>query len=137
MQRFFVYAAIATAIVGGFALAADALVVSDEEAVGALLDVAHDSAEVLAWTDPELEPVMVQVAGRTARFEQGDELRLADALTDALGGAGEEVVQRSVHVDGDQAQASVRTRSGEVTHNIRFRLTRHGQSWLVTRVVTS
>ncbi len=139
--RFFAYASLATAIVGGFALVADALVVSDEEAVEVLVDdLTEDaSAGVLVWTDPEVEPVSLQVAGRTARYAAGDESRFADAIGDALRGfeADVEVVQTSVDVDGDRATVSVRARSGGELHDARFRLVRHGQSWLVTRIVTS
>ena len=139
--RFVAYAALASAIVGGFALVADALVVSDEEAVEALVDdLTEDaSAGVLVWTDPELEPVSVQVAGRVVRYSAGDESRCADAIGDALSGfeAGAEVVQSSVDVDGDRATVSVRARSAGELHDARFRLVRHGQGWLVTRIVAS
>lgn len=140
-KRLLAYTAIATAIVGSFALVADALVVSDEEAVEVLVqDLVDDaSAGVLVWTDPDSEPVSLQVAGRTAHYGSGEEARFADAVDHALRGfeADPEIVQSSIDVDGDRATVSVRARSEGELYDARFRLVRRGQAWLVTRIVTS
>ena len=139
-SRLFAYVAIAAAVLGGFALVADALSTSDEEAVEALVDdLAEDAGSgVLAWTDPGLEPVSLQRHGNVARFSGGDESDLDDAVADALSGfdAGDlEVVQRSVDVNGDRASVAVRARADGEMHDAQFRLVRREGVWLVTRIV--
>lgn len=125
--------------IAGVAVAADVLTVSDEEAVGGLVEALRDDASegVLDWTDPAQRPVSLQVDGRVSRYDD------VDALARAMGGVfdvfhGEyEVVQRSVAVDGDRADVAVRTRSPDGLSDTRFRLVRQGDRWLVTRIVAS
>jgi len=125
--------------IAGISIAADALTVSDEEAVEGLVDALTDDASegVLSWTDPSERPVSLQVDGRTHRYDD------LDALARAMGGVFDvfhgdyEVVQRSVDVDGDRADVAVRTRSRDGLTDTRFRLVRAGDRWLVTRIVAS
>lgn len=135
------YASIATVLVGGFALVADALVVSDEEAVEELADDLTQAeptervGDVLQWIDTSREPVTVQHEGRGRHFDDGEDAQAADTLADALQGfeaPGLEVIQRSVDVDGDRATVAVRARTDDGVHDATFQLRRQGQGWLVT-----
>lgn len=140
--RFAVWGVVATVAVGGVALAADALVESDEEQIGELADaMVGPRAErrvdaVLAWVDPSRAPVTVRTGGRTERFGE-DDADPGDAIRDALAPLAQgdvEVVQRSVRVEGDRAHLALRVRSeGEVV-DAQLALQRDGQSWLVETV---
>jgi len=138
-SRLLLHGVLAVLGIAGFSFAADALTVSDEEAVEALVEDLFDDASegVLSWTDPAQRPVSLQVDGRVSRYDD------VSALSRAMGGVfdvfhGEyEVVQRTVDVDGDRADVAVRTRSREGLTDTRFRLVRDGDRWLVTRIVAS
>lgn len=140
-SRFAVHAVFATLVVGGFAFAADALVVSDEEAVEELVDdlTEGEMDDVLGWVDLGREPVSIQSGGRSVRYEQGEDLEVGDALENALASFGAsdlDVVQRSASVDGDRATVSVRARADGELHDATFHLVRGGSSWWIGRVVT-
>ena len=127
--RLFLYAAVAASLVGGTALVADALTVSDEEAVEQLADdlIGDPTSVQLHWTDPDREPVAVQVDGRPGSFE---------AVVGAFDGDDVELVQRSVSIEDDQATLAVRARVDGSLRDARFRLARDTErGWLVTRVV--
>ena len=132
-SRFAVHAVLATLIVGGFAFAADALVVSDEEAVEELADALAEggSDEVADWVDLTRAPLRIQTDGRAVVYDEGDEIEAGDALAEALAPfAGEvEVVQRSASVDGDRATVALRVRSEGELHDATFHLARGGSSW--------
>lgn len=140
--RFAVWGLAATIAVGGVALAADALVESDEEQIGELADAlvgprAERRVEaVLAWVDPGRSPLTVRADGRTELFGENDDDPGA-AIRDALAPLTErelEVVQRSVRVDGDRGHVALRVRSqGEIV-DAQLGLRRDGQSWLVESV---
>lgn len=135
-----------TFCVGGVAVAADALVVSDEERLDELADEMIDGSSedrvdgVLRWTDLSRVPLQLESQGRTRRYEDEDGFRLADGIAEALAplDAGElDVVQRSVRVDGDRATVSVRLRADHAIHDVTLQLVRNGQGWLVRRLVAS
>ena len=138
--RFLVHAVLATLIVGGFALAADALVVSDEERLDQLVDglVEGEAGDLLRWVDLSFAPVSLQVPARTVRFEDGDDLAVSDALTDALvafEASDLSIVQRATVIDGDRATVSVRARAHGELHDATFHLVRGGSSWWIERLV--
>ncbi len=126
--RLFTYSLVAAALAGGTALATDVLSVSDEEALASLVDDLVESPDdaMLHWIDPSLAPVEVQVDG-----ERGE---LSTALS-RFEGDEVEVVQRSVEREGDRANVAVRARVDGRLADARFRLERHGERWLVHRVV--
>lgn len=140
--RFAVWALIATVGTGGVALAADALVESDEERISEVADAMTGSAPerridaLLAWVDPTRIPVTVRANGYVDRFGEDDgdpaeSIRgaLAPLSTDSL-----DVVQRSVSVEGERATVALRVRSeGEIV-DAQLALRRDGQTWLVSEV---
>lgn len=139
-SRFIVHAVLATLIVGGFAFAADALVVSDEEHLDELADdlIEGETGDLLRWVDLSRVPVSLQVQGRTVRYLDGDDLAVSDALADALeafGASDLEVVQRARVIDADRATVSVRARAHGNLHDATFHLVRGGSSWWIERLI--
>ncbi len=141
--RFVVYGIIATALIGGVAFAADALVVSDREQLEQLANdlTEGDAGEridaVLRWTDPSREPVTLTRGREVSRFEEQDDYALAEELGSALAPFESDeldVVQRSVRVDGDRGTVAVRVRADGELHDATMHLARSGQGWLVTDV---
>lgn len=127
--RLFLYAAVAASLVGGTALVADALTVSDEEAVERLADDLIDdpASTQLEWTDADRVPVAVQMDGRPGTLS---------AVFRAFDGDDVELVQRSVSIENDQATLAVRARVDGDLRDARFRLERDAErGWLITRVV--
>jgi hypothetical protein len=144
-SRFVVHALFATLAIGGIAFAADALVETDEEQLGQLVeDLTAGSTgarvdAVLRWTDLSRETISVRQGRAVSRFEEQDDHALADELTDALApfaASALEVVQRTVQVQGDRATVALRVRSEGQLHDASFRLARSGQGWLITDVRT-
>jgi hypothetical protein len=144
--KLIVSALLTTFCLGGVAVAADALVVSDEERLDELADDLTDGSPeervdgVLRWTDLSRVSLQLESDGRTRRYEDEDGFRLADAIAEVLAPleANElDVVQRSVRVDGDRATVSVRVRADGSIHDVTFQLVRNGQGWLVRRLVAS
>lgn len=142
-SRFLVHGLIATLLIGGIAVAADALVESDRERVQALaFDLtegrAHERADaVLRWTDLSLASVRITESGRVAQYDERAEHALAQRIARLLSPfAAEdlEVVQRSVRVDGDRATVAVRVRAEGQLVDASFGLERSGQGWLVTEL---
>ncbi|MEZ4338811.1 MAG: hypothetical protein R3B82_19510 [Sandaracinaceae bacterium] len=125
--RLFTYAALVAAFVGGTALVADALTVTDEEQLEGLVDALVESPEdaLGEWTDPSLVPVDAQVDGRHASVS---------AALARLGGEDVEVVQRSVDLRGDRASVAVRVRVDGELADASFRLERHEDRWLIRHV---
>jgi hypothetical protein len=136
--RFAVWAALATFAIGGIALAADALVESDEERVDDVADAMVGGASdrrvdaVLAWVDPSRVPVVVD--GERYAEDDGDP---APAIRDALAPLDAdrlEVVQRSVSLEGDRATVALRVRSEGDLVDVQVAMRRDGQAWLVSDV---
>jgi hypothetical protein len=140
--RFAVWGLVATVAIGGVALAADALVESDQEQVAELADaLVGPRADrrvdtVLAWVDPTRVELTVRAGGGAERFGE-DDGDPGDAVRDALaplGSASLDVVQRSVTVDGDRASIAVRARCDGELVDAQLGLRRDGQSWLVDAI---
>ncbi|UJR86407.1 hypothetical protein [Sandaracinus amylolyticus] len=141
--RFAVWGVIATVAVGGVALAADALVESDEEQIAEIADaltgprIERRVDAVLAHVDSARAPVTVRADGWGNEFGEDDE-DPADAIRDALSPLTEgdlELVQRSVDVEGDRARVALRVRTGEgAIVDAQLALRRDGQSWLIDSV---
>lgn len=140
--RGIVWTVVASMSIFGVALAADALVESDEEYVDELADALTSPRAdrrvdaLLAWVDPTRAPLTIRAGGRTDRIGESDEdpgRLIRDALT-AFTVESIEVVQRSVRVEGDRAQVALRVRSDGEIVDAQFALLRDGQSWLVDEV---
>ena len=137
-----VYLVAALALFGGVVAAADAMVVSDEEQLTELLETLTEQSPgaridgVLSWVDLQQAPLRISERGHSVRFEDGD-TELASTLQDVLAPFDAEeldVVQRSVHVDGDQGRVALRVRDQGELYDATFTLRRNGQGWLVTSV---
>ena len=137
--RFGVWALAATLSIGGVALAADALVETDEERVGELADAmtgprpGERIADVLSWVDPSRVPLVVRAGGQVERFgDEGEDP--GDAVREALAplAAGDaSVVQRSVSIEGDEAHLSTRARVQGGLLDVDVALARDGQAWWI------
>lgn len=142
-SRLIVHGLLASLLVGGFAVVADAIVVTDEERLGQLADELTDGPApervpgVLRWMDLSRESVRLEHDRRVRVFGDDDGHRLADEVFAALepfAADDLEVVQRSVQVDGDRGTVAVRARADGALHDATFRLVRSGQGWLVGSV---
>ena len=142
-SRLVIHGLILSLLVGGFAVAADALVVSDEERLEQLADELTAAppdervSGVLRWVDLSRETVRIEDGERVRRYRDDDGHRLADDLFAALEpftAEDLEVVQRSVRVDGDRGTVAARVRVDGEIHDATFRLVRSGQGWLVAGV---
>jgi hypothetical protein len=139
--RFGVWALAATIAVSAVALAADALVESDEERLTELAEAIAGGrgeqrvAAVLAWVDPERIAVTVRQGRKVEHFEADDDpseaVREALALlaSDAL-----EVVQRTLDVRGDRATIALRIRADGELADLHIGLRRDGEAWRVSEV---
>lgn len=142
-SRFIVHALVATFLVGGVALVADALVETDEEHLAQLTsDLTEGRADarpdaILRWTDLSREPVALTQRGQVTHFDEHDDHRLAQSVTRALAPFATDdlrVVQRSISVSGDRATVAVRARADGEIVDVTFRLARSGQGWLLTHL---
>ncbi|MDQ3034274.1 MAG: hypothetical protein M3Y87_17840 [Myxococcota bacterium] len=140
--RFTVWGIAATLGVGCVALAADALVESDQEQIAEMADalvgprVERRTDAVLAWVDPTRVELTLRADGETSRFGEYDDdpgAAIRDAL-EPLSRGPLDVVQRSVSVEGDRARVALRVRSeGEIV-DAQLALRRDGQSWLLDEI---
>lgn len=143
LRRFATYAFLATACIGAIAAAADALVLTDEERLEAFTDTLDGDVtpdridEALDFADPDREPVEI-IAGRQREFfGDGSGADLAERAREELApltGSEVDLVQRSIHVHGDDALIAVRVRTRAGLIDARFDLSRHGDGWLIRRV---
>ena len=137
-SRFIAYSVAATLVIGGFAFAADAFVVSDEEELELVAESLLDGSET-ERVDALLRTVdatrlAVRVGDR--RYEDND-TSLDDAVGDAIGPLlepGLEVVQRSVTVRGERGTIALRVRREGELRDGTLQFTRSGQGWLLSRV---
>jgi hypothetical protein len=121
---------------------ADAMVETDEERLTEVADVlVRDDADMrvdglLAWSDPDRQPVYVS-EGRT-RTRIDDSADLPEALHAALGAFDAdqpvEVVQRDVSISQETATVSLRARADGERMDVTITLRREGQSYLISGV---
>lgn len=121
---------------------ADAMVETDEERLADVADVlVRENAEMrvdglLAWSDPDRQPVYV-TEGRT-RSRIDDSADLPDALHAALGAFDAdqpvEVVQRDVSISSETATVSLRARADGERVDVTITLRREGQGFLISGV---
>jgi len=134
------YALALTLLGGAVATVADALVVTDEEQLEAMVDgmtdgrAGHRVDAALDFASPSREPVEV-VTDRGRRFyEDGDEVELAAAVRRALSVLESdqvELVQKSVDIRGEDARVVLRVRTDGGYLNAQVRLRRHEDRWLM------
>ncbi|MEM1418587.1 MAG: hypothetical protein AAGH15_27080 [Myxococcota bacterium] len=141
-SRLLPLALVAGLLVGG-AIVGDALFVTDEERLEVFVDALSgeldDDAigEALSFADPNREPVeLLATGGVRARFDEGQEARLAHAARELLAPFAStdlDLVQRTVDVHGDDARVAVRVRAEGALHDATFDFARHGDGWLLRR----
>lgn len=139
MRKLVLYALAAAFVFGAGALIVDLATTSDAEQLEAVLDalVAPDEGDradaLLRFTDLSREPVRI----RNRTYDSSDDFALMRAMQNALGELGSddlEVIQRSVHVNGDRGTVAARLRSGEGPRNVTIHVVRSGQGWLISRI---
>jgi hypothetical protein len=121
---------------------ADAMVETDEERLGEVADVlVRDNADMrvdglLAWSDPDRQPVYVTQGRDRTRID--DAADLPDALHAALGAFDAdqpvEVVQRDVSISAETATVSLRARADGERLDVMITLRREGQGYLISGV---
>lgn len=128
-------AAVAAYLIG------DALIVSDEEKVGELVEAitgemtAERIDAAFAWVDPATAPVEVVVFGDTRLYEDRAELRerAGDAIR-VLRGQRLRALRENVEIEDGVAALSLQLLSDQGLANVDFRLEERGDRWLITRV---
>lgn len=144
MQRgkFVFWVLVTSALCGGVAFAADALVETDEEHIEALGDALTGPRpdarvdDLLSWIDPGRVPLVVRAGGHTTRFDEGGD-DPGQAVREALAplrGEGVELVQRSIAVEGDEARLSTRVRVSGGLLDVDLAMQRDGQGFWVREV---
>jgi hypothetical protein len=121
---------------------ADAMVETDEERLTEVADVlVRDNAEMrvdglLAWSDPDRQPVYVTEGRSRTRIDDASEL--PEALHSALfafdADQPVEVVQRDVAISSETATVSLRARADGERVDVTITLRREGQSYLISGV---
>jgi hypothetical protein len=143
LRRIAIYAFIFVTVVGGIATAADALVLTDEERLEAFTETLDGDVtdqridQALDFADPDREPVELIVGRFRALYDEGQGAELAERAHSELAplaGSGTTLLQRSIHIDGDEALVAVRVRTRGGVIDASFNLTRHGDGWLIRRV---
>lgn len=121
---------------------ADAMVETDEERLTEIANVlVRDDAEMrvdglLAWSDPDRQPVYVTEGRSRTRID--DPAELPEALHAALfafdADQPVEVVQRDVAISSETATVSLRARASGERVDVTITLRREGQSYLISGV---
>lgn len=121
---------------------ADAMVETDEERLSEVAEVlVRDNADMrvdglLAWSDPDRQPVYVTEGRSRTRID--DPSDLPDALHAALSAFDAdqpvEVVQRDVSISSETATVSLRARAAGERVDVTITLRREGQSYLISGV---
>ncbi len=136
-------ALLVASFLGLCAAGVDAAIVTDEERLeefvdsfeGKIDDARLDGA--LAYMDPVRQPIEISLAGETLRFDDGDQQELAAIAREGLGplfGSDVRLVQDAIELEGDWARVAIRASTREGMVNAQFRLQRHEEGWLVSRV---
>jgi hypothetical protein len=121
----------------------DALVVSDEEKLGELVDLATTTVgpetvtAALAWTDLAAEPLELNGLGAERLYRPGDEERLAADARSALSPLyGDDLSALGSRTEVERGQASIWLRlfSSRGLRELDLSLRRHGERWVVYRV---
>lgn len=141
MRKLWFYLLVAALSVGGVAVMADALVVTDREQLEAFVDTlsgeiaAERIDAALRYTDPAQQPVEL----RSGRYRQSfnDPYELATEARDSLSpllGDDVELLQDSIELEDTHASIALRLGAATGVYDVEFRLAKHGDTWLVSRV---
>jgi hypothetical protein len=137
-----VQAAIVTFALGGVAVVADALIVTDKEQLEAFAHAltradASRADAALRHSNPSRVPVdVIDGRDRTTFDDYDQELALASATRQVLAPMEGDVrfVQETVDQNGDEALVTLRWDAEGEMHDAYFRLVRRGDGWLVDRI---
>lgn len=139
MKRRLTLLTLVLATFGLFAAAVDALIVTDEEFLLAIVDnmegelssAAIDDALVHVRTDEV--PVTLNATGRSRRYESDDAALASDTQRRlrVLLGSEVEVLQRDVQIDGDSAQVRARMRLPQGPVSVSAQFEKRGSRWLL------
>jgi hypothetical protein len=127
----------------GAAVAADALVVTEQEELeGFVEDVTAAKSEVrldgaLSNANLSAVPCRVQQGGRVQAFGEGESAELAESLRGALSVFDSEkqsLLQQSIDVDGDHATVTARVGDESYEQTVIYELKRTDKRWLVRSI---
>jgi hypothetical protein len=141
-QTLVILGALALAVAGGI-YAFDAAIVTAEERIGRFAndvtgEVSRDRIRrALEWTEPSRQPVEVDVRGEGTVYDDENAGELSRDAKRALGrfsGTNLRALRESIEVQGDRADLSLKLLTDRGMVNVDYRLRRHGEQWLVSRV---
>ena len=140
MRRVWTLLLIATLSLSGMAVAADALITTDEDELDSFVDdVTQPSLNgrldaAIRHVDPDEAELRLTVDGQATRFEAGEAGELADAVRHALSvfdSRSQNLLQHAVRVDGEHATVTTRIGDEEYEQTVVYQLTRRADRWLV------
>ncbi len=143
MQRFLVPGLFALLAISAVTFVVDVLIVTDEERLEAFIDELTDDNpdkrvdSAIHFADPSRVDVEVASAADRARYGDGEDMELADHLRDALASLDHgtiDVMQSTVHIQGDDGMAALRVDTAEGVVDAEFRFVRRSDGWLLRRV---
>lgn len=143
MQRFLVPGLFTVLAILAVSFVVDVLIVTDEERLEAFIDELTDDSpdrrvdSAIHLTDPSRVDVEVASPADRARYGDGEDMELADHLRDALASLDHgslDVMQSTVHIEGDDGLAALRVDTAEGVVDAEFRFVRRSDGWLLRRV---
>jgi hypothetical protein len=141
-RRTLVYVAAGIGALALVWIVGDLVIVTDAERIAPLIDDIGGEVTparidaVLAWTDPERQPVEIQALGRTELFEERAALstRAHEGLRPVQGDTFR-ILGESIDVEDDRATVSLRLLSGQGgMTSVFFDLRKRDDDWLIEKV---
>ena len=144
-RKHWIGVALAAAALIGAWIAYDALTVTDEEIIEGFVDEVTGTVDAPRiqmardrWVDLDRQPFEVSALGRSLQYGPGEHDALAAEASRALApmrGANLRVISRSIRVEDDEAEATLRLLSrAQGMGQVSWRLRKHGDDWLVERL---
>lgn len=143
MRRLWTILLVSALSLSGVAVAAEALITTDEDEVDHFLDdVTHESLAArldgaLRHVDASAVPFRLKHDGEVEKFGAGEATDLADAVRHALSvfdSQEQSLLQHAVQIDGDYATVTTRIGDSEYEQTVVYDLVRHEKRWLVRSV---
>lgn len=121
----------------------DFLVVTDEERIESFADAVTEEVNpenieaALAYVDPSVQPVLIEVRGQSIRFDKenkDDFAGMARARLLPFHGISQAVMRKTIEVHDTRASISTQTLSRRGRLEVDWELRKHGDGWLVSRM---
>ena len=141
MSRYLLHAAAILGLLIGAAAVADALVITDEERIGELLEALDGPVDAraidtaLRFVETDRQPLELVVQGSAIVYDDADaELaRRARTMLRPLLESDTELIQHAIEVEGEEARVTSRTRTRYGVVDATVDLAKHGDRWLIRR----